>query len=45
MKTTHLLLIGGSFLVAAVASAQESNLAKELANPVAALISVPIQAN
>ncbi len=45
MKTIHLLLIVGSFLVPAMASAQESNLAKELANPVAALISVPIQAN
>jgi hypothetical protein len=38
-------MIGGTFLVPAIAPAQESNLAKELANPVAALISVPIQAN
>lgn len=45
MKTMHLLLASGIFLAPAFASAQESNLAKELANPVAALISVPIQAN
>jgi len=45
MKTIHLLLVGGSLLVPAIGSTQEANLAKELANPVAALISVPIQAN
>ena len=45
MKITHLLLLAPGLLLPAFSAAQEANLAKELANPVAALISVPIQAN
>ena len=45
MKNTHLLLLASSLLVPAFAAAQGDNYAKELANPLAALISMPIQAN
>ena len=45
MKITRLILLAGSLLVPAFAAAQDANYAKELANPLAALISMPIQAN
>ncbi len=45
MKITRLILLSGSLLVPAFAAAQDANYAKELANPLAALISMPIQAN
>jgi len=45
MKNTHLLLLASSLLLPALAAAQDANYAKELANPLAALISMPIQAN
>ena len=45
MKLIRLLLTGGCLLAPAIGTAQEENLAKELTNPVAALISVPVQVN
>jgi len=45
MKTATLFLTLGSLLVPALAAAQEQDLAKQLANPVAALVSLPIQVN
>jgi hypothetical protein len=45
MKLIRLLLTGGCLLAPAIGTAQEENLAKELTNPVAALISVPVQIN
>lgn len=45
MKIATLLLTCGSLLLPALAPAQEQNLAKQLSNPIAALISVPVQAN
>ena len=45
MKTMRSLLAVVCFAVPAIATAQDSNLAKELSNPVAALISVPVQVN
>jgi hypothetical protein len=45
MKITRLILLAGCLLVPAFAAAQDANYAKELANPLAALISMPIQAN
>ena len=45
MKTALLMLLGGGLLLSVSADAQDENFAEELANPVAALISMPIQAN
>ena len=45
MKMMRFLLAVVCFAVPAFATAQDSNLAKELSNPVAALISVPVQVN
>lgn len=45
MKITHLLLLFPTLLAPAFAAAQDANYAQELANPLAALISMPIQAN
>lgn len=45
MKTIRLAILFGSMLLPVLVLAQESNFAKQLANPIAALISVPVQVN
>ena len=45
MKITHSVLLGAILLAPALAAGQDANYAKELANPLAALISMPIQVN
>ena len=44
MRILRLFLLAPGLLVPALAAAQDPNYAKELANPLAALISMPIQA-
>lgn len=45
MNITRFTLLAAFVLAPALASPQEANLARELSNPIAALISVPIQVN